>query len=74
MESKRRSLAKTLSWRLCATIITTAVVFASTGKFEFAFAIGLADTTIKLGVYFFHERMWNKSNFGRMGKNVEYEI
>ncbi len=66
MESHSRSIAKTLSWRLWATIITTAVVYFSTHEFKFAMEIGLLDTTIKLGAYFFHERLWNKVNFGRV--------
>ena len=65
MESHSRSIAKTLSWRLWATIITTLVVFATTKEFKMAMEIGLLDTTIKLGAYFFHERIWNKVNFGR---------
>jgi len=65
MESHSRSIAKTLSWRLWATIITTAVVYFSTHEFKFAMEIGLLDTTIKLGAYFFHERLWNKVSFGR---------
>ena len=74
MESKRRSVAKTLSWRFCATIITTAVTYAATGKLEFALTIGLADTTIKMGAYFFHERLWNRVSFGRELSKAEYQI
>lgn len=75
MESHARSIAKTISWRICATIITMLVVLVSTGKVLFAVEIGLIDTTIKLAVYFFHERAWNKVNYGRMvSKPAEYEI
>ena len=66
MESHSRSIAKTLSWRLWATIITTGVVYFTTHEFKFAMEIGLLDTTIKLGAYFFHERLWNKISFGRL--------
>ena len=65
MDSKRRSVAKAISWRVLATIITTSVVYFSTGELKFAMEIGLIDTTIKLGVYFFHERAWNKVDYGR---------
>ena len=75
MESPKRSIAKTISWRLCATVITTLVVLGSTGKMAFALEIGLLDTTIKLGVYFFHERIWNTVNYGRIApKNPDFEI
>ncbi|MBI3832665.1 MAG: DUF2061 domain-containing protein [Planctomycetes bacterium] len=66
METKRRSIAKTLSWRAWATVITAGVVFATTGEFRFAIEIGLIDTTVKLGAYFIHERIWNRIDFGRV--------
>ena len=75
MESHKRSIAKTISWRIWATVITTAVVYFTTHEFKFAMEIGLLDTTIKLGAYFFHERMWNKSDFGREKvPNADFEI
>lgn len=75
MESKRRSIAKTLSWRAWATIITAAVVFISTGELKFAIEIGLIDTTVKLGAYFIHERIWNRIGFGRLAPaKPDYEI
>ena len=75
MESNARSIAKTFSWRLWATIITTCVVYATTKEFKFAMEIGLLDTTIKLGAYFFHERLWNKVEFGRVAQPpADFEI
>lgn len=81
MDNKRRSIAKTLSWRFIACVITTGVVYVTSyilareNKAEFAATIGLLDTTIKLGVYYFHERAWNRVNFGReIPKASEYEI
>ena len=74
MESRSRSIAKTLSWRVWATIITTIVVFVVKGEFKLALEIGLLDTTIKLGMYFFHERMWNKINYGRVPPQTDFEI
>lgn len=74
METTRRSLAKALSWRLLATIITTALVYAFTGQGEFAATIGLADTVLKLAIYFGHERLWNRIPYGREPKQPEYYI
>jgi uncharacterized membrane protein len=72
-ETKRRSVAKALSWRLLATIITTVVTFMLTGKLNFAFEVGLLDTGIKLFVYFGHERLWNKIPYGRV-ESPDYEV
>jgi uncharacterized membrane protein len=74
METKKRSVAKAVSWRIIATIITTVLALAITGQWEFAAAIGLADTIFKFFVYFAHERLWNRINFGREEKQPEYVI
>jgi uncharacterized membrane protein len=74
METKKRSIAKALSWRAIATVITSALALAITGQWEFAAAIGIADTSLKFFVYFAHERFWNRVNFGREEKTPEYMI
>jgi uncharacterized membrane protein len=74
METTRRSIVKSLSWRALATIITTTIVFAITGKGDFAAAIGLTDTVIKFFIYFAHERLWNRIPYGREKKQPEYYI
>lgn len=74
METTQRSLAKALSWRIMATIITAAIVFAISGAWEFAATIGLADTTLKFFLYLGHERLWNRIPFGRETRQPEYTI
>jgi uncharacterized membrane protein len=74
MDSNKRSLAKALSWRMLATLITTAIVFALTGKGEFAATIGVADTLVKFFIYFGHERLWNRIPYGRKKQEPEYYI
>lgn len=73
IETKRRSLAKSLSWRFLAGIITTLVVLSITGRLQFAAEVGLIDTLVKLLVYFFHERAWNRINYGRL-RAPDYEV
>ena len=74
METHRRSIAKALSWRLLATLITGCIVFLLTGRGEFAAKVGLADTLIKFAIYFAHERVWNRIPYGRERKEPEYSI
>ena len=74
IETHRRSIAKALSWRFLATLITTAIVYLVTGKGEFAAGIGLADTAIKLFLYIWHERVWNRITYGRQEQPPEYSI
>ena len=73
IESHSRSIIKALSWRVLATLITFSVSWMFTGNLELAVEIGLVDTVIKLGVYYSHERFWNRLTFGKM-KEPEYQI
>ena len=73
LETRRRSMAKSVSWRICAGFITAGVALAMTGQLAFAAKIGLVDTTVKLGIYFFHERLWNKIDYGRVPA-PDYEV
>jgi uncharacterized membrane protein len=73
IETRRRSIAKSLSWRFLAGVITTLVVLTMTGRLEFAAEIGLIDTLVKLLVYFGHERAWNKIDYGRL-RAPDYEV
>ena len=73
LELRRRSLVKSVSWRILAGFITAGVALALTGELAFAAKIGVVDTTVKLGIYFLHERVWNKISYGRV-KAPDYEV
>lgn len=78
VESQKRSIIKTLSWRVIATFITL-LVFAFTAKemggelidtesagvWEFASIGAMIDTAIKLFAYYGHERIWTKIGIGK---------
>ena len=72
-EKKRRSMAKAISWRLSATIDTFIISFLVTGQFRFAISISVIEVATKILWYYFHERIWDKINFGRV-KPPEYQI
>ena len=73
METKLRSVAKTISYRVGGTFVTAGVAFLITKRPEAAIQIGLADTLAKFVVFYLHERAWNKIPFGRP-KPPEYQI
>ena len=73
MESHLRTVVKTISWRLVATLITFSVAWVATGTLKLAAEIGIADTLIKLCVYYWHERGWIRVKFGK-AKRPDYEI
>ena len=70
-ESKLRSLLKALSWRFLATLTTFSVAFLLTGEFVIALEIGFLDMTIKIILYFFHERVWTKLKIGKKTHPLE---
>ncbi len=65
METHKRSLAKTISWRIIAVIITTLTVYFFTREVILSVGAGLVDSAIKIFAYYGHERMWNRIDFGR---------
>ena len=73
METHFRSIAKAMTWRAGGTVVTISVVWILTRKLELAAQIGILDTAVKIGAYYFHERIWNLLNFGKK-KPPEYEI
>lgn len=64
-EKPLRSVVKALSWRLIGTIDTLIVSYILTGKIGLATSIAAVDFLTKLLLYFFHERIWNKINWGK---------
>ncbi|MFT6064647.1 MAG: putative membrane protein [Paraglaciecola sp.] len=60
-----RSVTKALSWRLIGTLDTLAVSYVVTGEIALATSIASVDFLTKLILYFFHERIWNKINWGK---------
>ena len=64
-EKIKRSLAKTISWRVVGTIATIVISYVITGTLALAFSIGIIELVSKLVLYFFHERAWNKIKWGK---------
>jgi adenylylsulfate kinase len=64
-ETKKRSVLKALSWRTWATITTAIIVFIFTGELALAVTIGFLEVFAKMGLYFFHERLWQKIRYGK---------
>ena len=64
-ETHARSIVKTLTWRITATVTTFLLVLIFTGKLTIALTVGVLEVFVKMLFYFFHERIWNKVKFGR---------
>lgn len=72
-EGHGRSLVKAISWRATGTLDTIVVSYVVTGKLKLAFSIGFVELFTKIGLYYLHERAWNRITFGRT-KPDDYSI
>lgn len=64
IETKKRTIAKAFTWRIWATAILFLLTGLITGSWGVAGAIIGIDIIIKTSLYYIHERLWAKSNFG----------
>ena len=63
-ESYGRSTIKTATWRILASLDTTALAWLFTGNVATAASIGGLEVATKLLLYFFHERAWSHIGYG----------
>ncbi|MBD3426552.1 MAG: adenylyl-sulfate kinase [Candidatus Omnitrophica bacterium] len=54
-----------LSWRVCATITTMLLVYIFTGRLVIAVGIGVVEVAVKMALYYFHERAWDRIRAGK---------
>lgn len=66
METKQRSLVKTITWRIIALLCTSTIVYIAVGSLSIAAEIGFIDLAIKSVAYFYHERAWIKVKWGNL--------
>ena len=65
-ETKRRSVVKALTWRVLASLDTVIIAyFVTGGQWDQALAIGGFEVITKMIIYFFHERAWNRTKWGK---------
>jgi len=64
-EKIKRSLIKTISWRVIGTLDTILISWLITGTLALAFSIGAIELVTKMVLYFFHERAWNSIKWGK---------
>jgi len=65
IETTARSIAKTLSWRVCGSTATFAISYAILGDFAVSGTIAIIQLTFNTVLYFVHERVWNWITWGR---------
>ena len=64
LESRKRHIAKTITWRFIGTLDTMVIAWIISGNPLTGLKIGFAEVLTKMLIYYFHERVWYKSNYG----------
>jgi len=61
--SRKRHIAKTITWRIIGTIDTILLGWLLTGELTYGVSIGFLELMTKMVLYYFHERAWYNWNF-----------
>ena len=64
LESRKRHIGKTITWRFVGTVDTMILAWIITGNPLTGLKIGFAEVITKMLFYYLHERVWYRINFG----------
>jgi len=68
--SKKRHIAKTITWRLIATGTTVILAWIISGDPMIGLKVGGWEFFIKMLLYYVHERTWYRINFGTTNRRT----
>lgn len=63
-DSKKRHIAKTVTWRIVGTLDTMILAWIISGNPVVGLKVGGAEVVTKMILYYFHERGWYKIDYG----------
>ena len=58
VDTKKRTMAKTITWRITASLTTFLIAWILTGDILVGASIGSIEAITKIFLYYFHERFW----------------
>lgn len=70
IDTTQRSFAKAISWRIIASASTLLLTWLFTGNIAIAGTVAAVQMCVNFFLYFLHERIWDKVNWGRKGTNL----
>jgi uncharacterized membrane protein len=71
-EKLPRSIVKTITWRIIATITLILIGFIVSGSWKVGFGAAGFALVINNLAYFFHERFWNRLDWGKYQVSVKF--
>lgn len=70
--TNKRHLFKTFSWRALGSFTTIIVAWIVTANPLTGIRIGILETLTKMILYYLHEKMWYRINFGLINRKKNY--
>ena len=70
-ETFRRSIVKTISYRVVILILDFVSIYLFTGKIKVAVGFTIVSNIYTTVGYFFHERIWNKIKWGKVAYKTD---
>ena len=68
--SKLRHFAKTITWRIIASLTTFALAYLFFGDISKATGLMSVEIFLKMALYYLHERVWFK--YGNLDRNKKH--
>lgn len=65
-DTNTRSLIKAITWRITGSGATFLISWLISGNLTMASSIAVVQLTLNTILYFCHERIWNKINWGKI--------
>jgi uncharacterized membrane protein len=63
-EDKKRSVAKTITYRILIILATAIVTWGMTKRWDLTIGITSVTTVVNTILYYLHERIWNSISWG----------
>jgi uncharacterized membrane protein len=65
MDQPRRTLAKTITWRITGSTSTFTIAYVMTGSVGLSSGIAVVQMIVNTFLYYAHDSVWNRINWGR---------
>ena len=74
MEQHKRSIAKSITWRIIAVLVTMIAIYLYNRDIKESLVVSLSANAVKMVLYYLHERFWNRIEYGRKQEIPDYQI
>lgn len=71
MDSKRRSWAKSMTWRAIGVVILGLITYLITSDWKTMTGVTVLFHSIRVILYYWHERLWERIGWGKLNHPLE---